>query len=210
MKALKYTLAVTSFALLAACGGAGGGGGGTASTADNPLKKYESTYYVCDGNEKTTLQMVPTGSNGLNVTMFADVYSNANCSGSVIGSYRWNSPALLTYAGGTTTNLPPVTVLPYADMVDEVTLNISSMTGTLTGSGVSGACVNYSFVDNGSTITGNHCYDLVMSASSSNGALYLSSDNQYLVQFELSNGTYGAQMMASRTPSFNLSSLVLD
>jgi hypothetical protein len=204
---LKYTLAATSLALVAACGG---GGGGTGSTADNPLQKYEGTYYVCDANEKTTLQMVPTGSNGLNVTMSAEVYSADNCGGSVIGSYRWNSPALLTYTGATTANLPPVTVLPYADTLDKVTLNISSMTATLTGSGVSGSCVNYSYSTGSGTRTGNHCYDLVMNATSSNGALYKSSNGQYVVQFELNNGTYEAQMMVSSNSAFNLTSLILD
>lgn len=206
-KTIGYAMAASVLAVLTACGGGGGGGG---STADNPLKKYEGTYYVCDKNEKTTLQMAPTGSNGLNVTMSAEVYSANNCSGNVIGSYRWNSPVLLTYTGATTANLPPVTVLPYADTVDKVALNTSSMTASLSGSGVNGSCVNYSYVGNNGTVTGNTCYDLVMNATSSNGALYMSSNGQYVVQFALNNGTYQAQTMVSKSSAFNLTSLISD
>lgn len=209
LKTMKFVLAAATVAILVGCGGGGSSGGG-GSTADNPLVKYNGTYYHCDKNARTTVVMTPTGSNGLNVTVSNDVYSGVNCTGSVIGAYRWNSPALITYTGRTSATLPAVTVLPFSDTVDTVTLNTSSMTGTLTGSAVSGSCVNYSYVDGGSTITGRHCYSLVMQASSSSGALYLSSDNQYLVQFALINGTLQAQEMDSRNSTFNYINLVRD
>ena len=193
---------------LAACGG--GGGGGTVSTADNPLKKYAGTYYVCDRNEKNTLSLEATGSNSLNVTVSADVYSAANCTGSIIGSYRWNSAASMTYLGATTANLPAVTIFPTAGTLDKVTLTTTAMTATLTGSGVSGSCVRYSYVDNGVTSAGNTCYSLTTAATTATGALYLSSNDQYMVQFALSNtGVYAAQLIASRSPTFNLNTLIV-
>ena len=202
----RYFFATVLTLVLTACGG---GGGGTVSTADNPLKKYEGTYYVCDRNEKKTLSIAATGTNSLNIAFSADVYSAANCAGSIIGSYRWNSSASMTYAGATTSNLPAVTIFPISDTLDKVTLDVSAMTATLTGSGVSGSCVRYSYVDNGVTSTGNTCYSLTTAASTATGALYLSSNNQYMVQFALgNNGVYGAQLVVSRSPTFNLNTLI--
>lgn len=205
MKSLKYAFATILPTIITACGG---GGGGTPNTADNPLKKYEGTYYVCDDHEKTILQVSPTNSAGLNVTLSAEFYSNTSCSGNIIGLYKWDSPALLTYTGGTSINLPKFTAFPPADSVDKIDLNISAMSASLTGSGVKGACVNYSNIDGGITTSGKHCYDLQINATSSSGALYLSNDSQYLIQFSSNKDGYLPQIITSRNPSFNSNSLV--
>lgn len=190
--------------------GAGSSDGGTGTAVANPLKKYEATYYACDRNEKVILQMIPTGSNGLNITMSALVYSSPNCSGSIIGYYKWDSPALAVYQGVTTANLPPATIFKYSDTIDLLVIDNSSVTATLTGSGVNGSCVYYSYLYNNSSTSGKSCFKLSYPSTVANGAFYLTPDSHYLIQFELKNGIYQAQMMGSKTPSFNYDSLILD
>jgi hypothetical protein len=208
MNAAKTSLVLTSLALLVACGG-GSSDGAVENTALNPLKKYAGTYYVCNENEKRTIQLTPTGVNQLNVTLSSEVFSAFNCSGNVLGTYRLNDPLVLTYSGTAIATLPPYTVLPFAGTVDRVTRNTSSVAATLTGSGVSGSCVNYTYADNGRTTTGQQCYELIVPASLTTGALYINSNQQYMVQFELINGTYESQIVASTNSSFNLNSLVV-
>ena len=211
-----------SITLLVACGGSGSGGGDTANnalkkiggdggdTANNVLKKYEATFYQCDENDKTTLTLAAEGSDRLNVTLAIDVYSGDNCSGSVIASYRWNTPAVLTFLRKTTATMPPVTLLPYSDEVDEVTMSVANVSAQLTGSGVRGNCVNYSYSTQNGSVTGESCFDLAFPSTTQTGALYLTGDNQYLVQFSRENGFLSADGMFSKNKNFNYNMLTLD
>ncbi len=211
MNLINFALAASTLAFLAACGGGGGGGDdNTDSTAavDNPLKKYDGTYYSCEGNDKTTIAATATGSEELSVLISTDLYQGANCSGNVIASYHWNKPLLAKYTGRTTVNMPAVTVLPYADAVDKITVSAIGITGTLTGSGVNGSCVAYSYVDGKKTVNGNDCFELVIPSTTVSAALYLSTDNKYLVQFSLENGVLEADLLTSRDPSFNIDALI--
>lgn len=208
MNSLKYALAAISFALLTACGG--GGGGGTGSTADNPLKKYEGTYYVCDRNEKSIFTFNAINSISLNMTTTTVVYSDTNCIGSVLGTYTIETPMVVAYEGQTTATLPPITLVPYADVVDKVSLNVSASKGVLTGTGVEGACVKYSYVDGNVTTNGNSCFELVIDASKSYGALYLTLNGNYLVFLALENNVYTPGPIVSRDPLFNTKSILPD
>lgn len=207
----KRSLFVLSLsAVVAACGGGGGGETESGSTENNPLEKYAGTYYVCNENEKIKLTLTVDGANSLNAILATDVYSNDNCSGSVIGSYKWTTPARLTYKGETSVTMPPVTLLPYSDKVDEVTMSTAGVTAQLTGSGVDGNCVNYAYTYAGGSIDGQSCFDLTFPSTTVSGALYLTADSKYLVQFSRENGVLSADDMFSTDPSFNYTMLVLD
>ena len=43
----------------------------------NPLKKYEGSYYACDGNLKTIIGASVAGSKSLNLLASSEVYSGA-------------------------------------------------------------------------------------------------------------------------------------
>ena len=146
----------------------------------------------------------------MNAILSTDVYSADNCSGRVIGSYRWNTPAVITYQRKTTATMPPITLLPFSDVVDEVNFSVSNITAQLTGSGVIGNCVNYSYDTQNGSVTGNSCFDLTFSNTFETGAIYLTSDNQYLVQFSRSNGVLDVDGIFSRNSSFNYNILKLD
>lgn len=201
---IQYALTTSAVALLAACGGGGG------DTTNNVLKKYEGAYYHCEDNEKTALTLTAIGSDSLNVTLATDVYSADNCSGNVIGSYRWNTPAVVQYQRKTTATMPAITVLPYSDTVDEVTLSFANVTAQLTGSGVVGQCVNYAYSTQNGTRSGQSCFELTFPSTLQTGALYLTADNQYLVQFSRTNGVLEAEGMYSKNQNFNYNMLTLD
>jgi hypothetical protein len=196
MKALKYTLAATSFALLAACGGGGG-----VDTANNPLSKYVGTYYICDGHSKETVSVTALGSNSISLSYLEEIYQNVNCTGPIVGTYRMPQAVTATYESQTTANFPPVTLLPNAGTVERVSLSSPGMTAQLSGSGVSGSCVNYS--------GGNVCYsNLVLPPVNTTGATYLSGN--YFVTFSLENGVLEADGIYSKESSFNSNMLISD
>ena len=198
IKTVKFVLAATAVATLVACGG---GDGTTVSTENNPLKKYEGTYYICDGHTKETVTVTATGSNAVNLTNVEEIYNNTNCSGSVVGTFRLPQPVTATYLNQTTANFPPVTILPNADTVDRVNLSSPAMTAQLTGTGVSGSCVTYT--------GGNVCYNNInLSALNETGAAYLSGN--YLITFNLVNGVLEAEGIYSKDATFNFNMLVAD
>mgnify|MGYP006949115618 CR=1 FL=1 len=179
-------------------------------TAENPLKKYEGTFYACDGNQKATMELSAPSLQGLNITLRSEVFSAENCSGNVIATYAFNSAAHLNYEGTTTADLPPFTLFPASDVIDKIALVGGTVTASLTGTGVKGSCVDYAYINNGVTSAGNICFDLNIIAANTKGALYLSSNGQNLIQFELLNGLYEYQSVMSRNSSFNLTALVKD
>jgi hypothetical protein len=208
MKIIEIFSLGTTVALIAGCGG-GGENSNDEATANNPLKKYEGTYYVCDAIEKMTLQAIAKGSGGLEISYSQDWYSEANCSGRIIGSLRYPNPIRLSHTGVTTATMPRVTILPISGTVDKVSIGSGAMKGTLTGSGVVGSCVKYSYVDGGRTVSGgSSCPELDIPAQTIDGALYLTSNNQYFVTFQLEGGVYTADNIASRDPSFNFKALI--
>jgi hypothetical protein len=206
-QSIKLVSSICVALLLTACGG---GGSGTSMTAENPLKKYAGTFYACDRNQKVTMELSEPSLQGLNMTLRSEVFSAENCSGNVIATYAFNSAAHLNYEGTTTANLPPFTLFPASDVIDKIALVGGTVTASLTGTGVKGSCVDYAYTSNGMTSAGNICYDLNIGAANTKGALYLSSNGQNLIQFELLNGLYEYQGVMSRNSSFNLTTLVRD
>jgi hypothetical protein len=203
LKQFKLVASLAITATLIACGG-GGDSGSSSVSSNNPLKKYEGTFYVCMEKTKETLKYSATGADGLNAIYSADVYSASDCSGSIIGSYKWDAPALMTYNGATNATLPSFTVLPFSDTVDRVTMLTSPSTATLTGTGVKDGCV-YLYESFG---TSRSCFDLVLQQRTISGALYLTADNQYLTALVLKNGVLTSDVIFSRNSTFNLASLV--
>lgn len=200
MKSIQKTIA-SSFALLilAACGGGGSGDNSGAGSNTNPLKKYEGTYYVCDGHAKETITVTATGSNSLSITLVEDIYQKTNCAGAVVGTYKLAPQLVATYQNQATAKLPPVTVFATSDVVDRISMSYAGGTAQLTGSGVSGKCVIYP--------GGRTCFeDLTQPAANWNSALYLKGD--YVVTFFLENGVLEYGDVSSKDPLFNVNMLI--
>jgi len=204
----KYTLAASALVLLAACGG--GGNSSATEENNNPLAKYAGTYYVCEDNEKLKITLTTAGSINLNLFFETDTYSNENCTGNIIGSYRWTSPVLATYTGQTSVTMPPISLLPFSDKVDEITISTTGLKAELTGSSVDGNCVKYSYTTTKGIVNRKSCFDLTLPPTTSKGALYQTNDKKYLVQFILENGIYESETLTSKDSNFNYNMLVSD
>jgi len=203
-KITSTALIMSLVAALAACGGGGDEGSNGVpppSTDSNPLNKYQGTYYVCEGRQKTTVTIISSGENSANISYAEDIYADDNCGGAIVGSYREPQPATATYLAPTAVTLPPITILPFSDIADRATLAIPSMTAQLTGTGVRGLCVDFT--------NGNVCYEsLQVSAATATGAIYQNDD--YLLTFVLENGTLSADAIYSKRSTFNVNELALD
>lgn len=200
MKPIQKTIA-SSFALLmlAACGGGGSGDNSGAGSNTNPLKKYEGTYYVCDGRAKETATVTASGANSMSITFVEDIYQNTNCQGAVVGTYKLAQPLVATYQNQATAKLPPVTIFPTSDVVDRISMSYAGGTAQLTGSGVNGNCVNYP--------GGRSCFeDLTRPAETWTSAWYLKGD--YIVTFFLENGVLEYGNVSSKDPLFNVNMLI--
>jgi len=218
LKGLIFAL-ITTFTL-AGCGGGGGGGGDstatgsgstpTGSTQTNPLAKYAGTYYACEDNQKRSVSLTVRGNGSLDALLSEDTFTNDKCAGTIIASYRLTEPVVVTYKTKTSATMPPITILPYSDIVDEVTLDGSNIKATLSGSGVSGNCVKYFYTTANGTTNGESCYELAASPTLTLGALYLTADGKYLVDFGRENGVLVPNGIYSRDPSFDYKSLIRD
>lgn len=206
---LKYILATTIFIFFSGCGGSAGGGG-AGGVENNPLLKYEGIFYSCEDNYKTTFTLTATGTSSLSATMVEDVYASDNCSGNILATYRLRLPSAATFKSRTTATMPAITLLPFSDQVDEVTTSTENATAELSGSGVVGNCVKYSYKNNNGTQQGENCFVLDLPAASGSAAFYLTTNGQYLVQFSRENGVLSADGIASKSPNFNYNQLVRD
>lgn len=150
---IKFTLAATTVALLAACGG-----GDDANTADNPLSKYAGVYYVCDEHTRKVSTATAVGSDTLHLNFKEETYSGNNCTGSVVGTFSYTDPLVATYKSSQSdADMPAVTLLASGDRllpekatVDMVEIVVPTSSATLVGSGVDGLCVT--------TDAGQECY----------------------------------------------------
>lgn len=222
MKLQKVLLLAALYALtLVGCGGGGEGGGGSTATGgtqtggsstgtvSNPLSKYEGVFYHCDGNDRASITLRAQSSDSMSITFTNDIYSNDNCSGNILGTQRISN-ITATYKGQTIATMPPVTLFPTADYVDSVLVSSVGATRELTGPGVQGVCVKYSYTtSNGSKVNGESCLE-PFTPEVANGGIYLSADKKYLVDFGLENGVLTAYGIYSRDPSFNYNTLVRD
>lgn len=166
--------------VLAACGGGGGDEGGNGnSTPAGPLEKYVGSYSYCDQDHtKYSLSLTNAGNQDLYGSIEEVTYQNSNCSGDVLGTYKWKSPATISYisTGVATVNAAG---LPASLSIDKVKMTLTTQ-ATLTGPGVTGNCLKYP--------GGNVCYDLSINSASNDGGLYISGSKLY--ELSLENGVY--------------------
>lgn len=171
------------------------------TSSSNPLKKYEGTYYICDSHSKKTVTVAATGSSSLSLAFVENIHKEQDCTGAIVGTYTLPQVVTATYQYQTTANLPPITILPDSAAVDQVTISSPSMTAKLTGTGVSGSCVNFN--------NGNVCFNsLANPASNKTGALYI--NGNYLITLSVTNGVLEADDIFSKDSSFNYNMMVLD
>jgi hypothetical protein len=206
---LKYMLALNTFVFFSGCGGGAGTGGG-GGIESNPLLKYEGVFYSCEDNYKTTLTLTATGTSSLSATMVNDIYASDNCSGNILATYRLRWPSAGTFKSRTTATMPAITLLPFSDLVDEVTTSSENATAELSGNGIVGNCVKYSYKNSTGIKQGESCFQLDFPAASGNAAFYLTSNGQYLVQFSRENGVLSADGITSKSPNFNYNQLTPD
>jgi len=207
-KQLKLMAGLAITATLVACGG-GGESDSSSVSVNNPLKKYEGTWYVCNAAQKFIYSISTTGTDGLTLNYSEEIYDNMKCEGPPIASYKSDASVLITYKGTTSATLPVATVLPSSATVDSVTILTSPSTATLTGPGVKDDCVTYYTLNVSMPVRRKRCIGPVLRQRTTSGALYLTADNQYLVTFEgYGNGLVGAyeayDTFLSRSPSFDL------
>ena len=120
-KQLKLMAGLAITATLVACGGGGDSGSsssGSSVSVNNPLKKYEGTWYFCDGTEKIIYSISTTGTDGLHLNYSQEFYEYSNCYGQLFATYKWDAPQLITYKDTTSATLPPATIFPFSDTVD--------------------------------------------------------------------------------------------
>jgi hypothetical protein len=216
-KQLKLMAGLAITATLVACGGGGDSGSsssGSSVSVNNPLKKYEGTWYVCYANQRTIYSISTTGADGLILNHSVEVYSADDCSGSILAIWKLNGPHLMTYKDTTSATLPSATVFPFSAIVDGVsivtspstaTITMTSPSATLMGPGVKEDCVSYSY---GATKTVMGCFPLEGPKLPTSGALYLTADNQYLVQLFVQNGVLITKEILSQSSTFKWASLV--
>ena len=166
--ATKLLFATVSIALITACGG-GSGGTTSVSAVDNKWVSNVGTYYSCDSHTKQTATLTPTGSNQLAISIKWEVFSLDACAGTLIGvvspmslTMTYIKTVMATVTGvGTRTSVQNLSI-------DTVTTTAPAQNLTLTGSGVTGNCVNY--------LNGNNCFNnLSFPSQSMNAGIYLSS-----------------------------------
>lgn len=181
---LKYSLSVTAVAMLMACGGGGDSDGGSTNNTEElqtgALAKYIGSYSYCDqDNTRYSLVLNSTGNNTLNIEPTEVTYQNSDCSGNVLGTYSWTTPATATLAS---TSVATVSGggLPGSLTIDKIQVAVNNARIRLVGPAVTGNCVKFS--------NGNICYNQLQTNTTIQGGFYLS--NGKLYELELENGTY--------------------
>ena len=163
----KLAIAATVAALLTACGG--GGGTTSVSNVDNKWASNAGTYYSCDSHTKQTATLTPNGTNQLAISLKQEVFSLDACTGTVIGTVSTMSMTMtyINTIAATVTGVGTRTSLQNLS-IDTVTVTAPAQNLTLTGSGVTGNCVNY--------LNGNTCFNsLSIPSVLMNAGIYLSS-----------------------------------
>ncbi len=178
----KSTFALLSIGVAGFLTACGGGDDDSTPAVTNPLSKYAGTYTACDNRAKETIAFVAVGSNQLQATYGEDVYSAANCTGTIVGRVTYSSSIVLTYqdTGSSTASLnSAIQTLT----IDRIGVTNPAITVSVSGSGARGNCVYYT--------GGNICYDPVPASNNTPGGLYMS--NKGLYGLEYFGGVYYAE-----------------
>jgi hypothetical protein len=207
-KQLKLVASLAITATLAACGGGGGEDSDNSSVSvNNPLKKYEGTWYVCHRQTKEIATYSSTGDDKLSVSFSSEFYSGEECSGELRASYDWGAVALMTYRDTISETLPAVTIFPVSATVDRVSIVSIPFTATLTGSSVLDYCRHFHWIKQYIPMLLKECSGIVRQQDPGYASLYLTADNQYFVQTLYLNSGAGYPIF-SRDSTFSLGSLV--
>jgi hypothetical protein len=130
-----YLAGVLSLAL-SACGG----GGGDPATLPAPLAAYIGTWATScafHAIDTATITRAPGTSDAISIMSRTDYYSNADCTGTILGTFTQGASATAVYAG--TVDAPVVFTEGAAAVVvqvDKVTTSFPPRTWTVTGPGV--------------------------------------------------------------------------
>jgi hypothetical protein len=168
MGKLHLAALVFGAVILSGCGGGGGGSDSTAPpSATNKWASNSGTYVGCDGHQKITTVFSPVGADQATMTFRIDIYDGDLCTGSIAGTMAFPSPLYtLAYLGTEAALVSGIGVTEQTLSVDRVQFTMPAMTGTLSGPGVQGLCVNYA--------AGNVCMQsLSTPAATMNAAIYL-------------------------------------
>jgi hypothetical protein len=175
----KFAATIALATMLVACGG----GGSSTIDPKNPMIKYVGTYSGCNNHQELTTTISATGSYQAYIDTKTDFYQNSDCTGAIVGTHTNSSPVTATYQA--TRNLPVLGVESTLQnlTIDTINISLGIISESLTGSGVSGLCVNY--------IDGSYCYSNPPTSSlSSEDGLYLNGNLLYTLT--LVNGVYKA------------------
>ena len=205
-KQLKLMAGLAIAATLVACGG-GGESDSSSVSVNNPLKKYEGTWYVCIYQTKEIATYSSTGDDKLSVSFSSEFYSGEECSGELRASYDWGVVALMTYRDTISDTLPAVTIFPVSATVDRVSIVSIPFTATLTGSSVLDYCPHFHWIGQYIPMLLKECSGIVRQQDPGYASFYLTADNQYFVQTWYLNRA-GGYPIFSRDSTFSLGSLV--
>ena len=187
---VRYCVAAASVALLVGCGGGGGdeAPAGQPGGPAHPLQKYVGTYSQCDQDHtRYSLVFTEIGNGTFGVMPTEVTYQNADCSGTVLGSYGWTAPARVTHlAAGTVTVSGGV--LPPSLTIDTIRIAALNVVPTLSGPAVTNNCIAYP--------TGQLCYQMTPLNQTTDGGFYL--DGPVLYGLQRENGSYFVDSVYTR------------
>lgn len=121
-----------------ALAGCGGGGGASAAPEITRLAPYIGSWSEgCDNHDLATVVIARTSADTINFTATHQFYSNANCTGTVVGTETNTAKVTMAYTGAADTSIDyGQGSRAEAAKIDVVTARRSQGVATVTGPGV--------------------------------------------------------------------------